>query len=123
MEVEFVNNKLEEQCTSIKAARRLFGGDNALATSLLGRINAIRSADTIKDIIVQQQFHFHKLLQIGNRDLRGYFAIDVKNHRDPWRIILQPLDENYNVYDPCNIDEIADSVRIVEIMEVSKHYE
>ncbi len=123
MEVEFANNKLEEQCTSVKAARKLFGGDNALAVSLLARINALRSANTIKDIIVQPQFHFHNLLHIGNRDLKGYFAIDVRNRRDPWRIILQPLDENYNVYDPCNIDEIADSVRIVEIMEVSKHYE
>lgn len=26
-------------------------------------------------------------------------------------------------YNPCKIDEIAENVRIVEIMEVSKHYE
>ena len=63
-------------------------------------------------------FHFHKLS--GNMD--GFFAIDVKTRRDPWRIIIQPLDENEEPYDPCNIDEIAGVVRIVEVKEVSKHY-
>ena len=53
----------------------------------------------------------------------GNFAIDVKSRKEPWRIILQPLDENKDIYDPCNIDEIAGNVRIVEITEVSKHYE
>ena len=39
------------------------------------------------------------------------------------RIIIQPLDENEEPYDPCNIDEIAGVVRIVEAKEVSNHYE
>ncbi len=55
--------------------------------------------------------------------MEGYFAIDVKTIKEPWRIILQPLDENKVPYDPCNIDEIAGYVKIVEIREVSKHYE
>ena len=46
-----------------------------------------------------------------------------ENSGDPWRIIIQPLDENEEPYDPCNIDEISELVRIVEIAEVSKHYE
>ena len=37
--------------------------------------------------------------------------------------ILAPLDENEEPYDPCNIDEIAGVVRIVEVKEVSNHYE
>ena len=52
-----------------------------------------------------------------------YFAIDVKTKRDKWRIILQPLDEDEKEYDPLNIDEIAGIVKIVEIREVSAHYE
>ena len=36
---------------------------------------------------------------------------------------MQPLDENEEVFDPCHIDEIAAVVRIVEIKEVSEHYE
>lgn len=33
------------------------------------------------------------------------------------------LDENEQPYDPCYIDEIAAIVKIVEIREVSAHYE
>lgn len=73
----------------------------------------------IKDIIVMPTFRFHKL----NGKLEGFFAIDVKTRRDKWRIILQPLNEEENVFDPCNIDEIAAVVKIVEIREVSAHYE
>ena len=90
-----------------------------MAMSLMARINAIEKADVIKDIIVMPTFRFHKLQ--GN--LKKYFAIDVKTKRDKWRIILQPLDEDEKEYDPLNIDEIAGSVRVVEIREVSAHYE
>lgn len=122
MELIYATEKVEEQCTSVKAAKKLFGGNAKLATSLIARINALKQADTIKDIIVQPTFHFHDLHK-KRRDLEGYFAIDVKSRSDQWRIILEPLDENKEPYNPCNIDEIAMKVRIVEITEVSKHYE
>ena len=123
MELVYLDAKTEEQCTSLKAARKLFGGNDALAKSLFARINALKQAETIKDIIVQPTFHFHKLENKGGRNLEGYFAIDVKSRKDQWRIIIEPLDENEQTYNPCNIDEIAENVRVVEIMEVSKHYE
>lgn len=108
-----------EKCTDLKTAKKLFGGNAALATSLFARINAMQQASVIKDIVMMPTFHFHKLS--GN--MEGYFAIDVKTRRDPWRIIIQPLDENEEPYDPCNIDEIAGVVRIVEVKEVNNHYE
>ena len=123
MELVYASDKVKTQCTSVKAARKLFGGDNALTVSLHARINALREADTIKDIIVQPSFHFHKLNNMHGRNLEGYYAIDVKSRRDQWRIIIQPLDDNKNPFIPCYIDQIAEYVRIVEIMEVSKHYE
>lgn len=107
----------------MKAAGKLFGGDAVLAKSLLARINALGSAENIKDIIVQPTFRFHTLKNKKGKDLKGYFAMDVKSRKEPWRIILQPLNRNKEPYDPCNIDEIAVSVTIVEITEVSKHYE
>ena len=122
MELVYSNDETEEQCTSIKAAKKLLGGSEILARSLMARINALKQAETIKDIIVMPTFHFHKLTNTGGRNLEGYFAIDVKSRRDLWRIILEPLDENRQPYVPCNIDEIAQYVTIVEIMEVSKHY-
>lgn len=123
MEVIYASDKVEQQCTSVKAANKLFGGDALLGRCLLARINALKEADTIKDIIVQTTFRFHDLKNKKGRNLEGYFAIDVKSIREAWRIILQPLDEQEQPYDPCNIDELAGIVRIVEIMEVSKHYE
>lgn len=94
-----------------------------MTTSLFARMNALESAEHIKDIIVQPTFRFHQLKNKKGRNLEGFFAIDVKSIKEPWRIILQPLNENKLPYTPCNIDEIADVVRIVEIMEVSNHYE
>ena len=93
MKIIYATEKLELQCTSLKAATKLFGGDRNLAISLMARINAIEKAYVIKDIIVMPPFHFHNLH--GNRE--GFFAIDVKSRREKWRIILQPLDENEQV--------------------------
>ena len=123
MKLEYSSEEVRRQCTIVKAANKLFGVKTIMTTSLFARINALESAEHIKDIIVQPSFRFHALNNKKGSDLEGFFAIDVKTIREPWRIILQPLNENKQPYVPCNIDEIADSVRIVEIMEVSNHYE
>ena len=122
MRLLFSSATVENQCRSIKAAGKLFGGDSVMARSLHARINALEQASTIHDIIMQPQFRFHKLEKRGRKDLEGLFSIDVKTRRDAWRIILQPLDENEMPYVPCHIDEVSTKVRIVAIREVSNHY-
>lgn len=119
MKIVYANKKIEDLCTNLKAAVKFFGGNKVMALSLMSRINAIEQADVINDIIVNKPFRFHNLK--GN--YKGYFAIDVKTVKDKWRIILQPLDDIENIYDPCNIDEIAMTVKVVKINEVSAHYE
>ena len=119
LRIKYANDKVRLQCTSLKDATKLMGGDKNLAIKLHSRIIAIEQAEVIKDIISLPNFHFHNLH--GKRE--GYFAIDVRSRKDKWRIILQPLDENEEIYDPCHIDEIAAVVKIVEISEVSAHYE
>ena len=123
MELVYASDKVKNQCTSVTAAKKLFGGDTILTTSLLARINALEKAETIKDIIVQPTFHFHNLGNKQGRNLEGFFAIDVKSRKEQWRIVLQPLDANKEPFTPCYIDQISSYVRIVEITEVSKHYE
>lgn len=123
MILEYESKTTELQCTSVKAAKKLFGGNEALTRSLLARINALKEAEVIRDIIVQPAFRFHDLSNKKGRNLKGCFAIDVKSKKEPWRIILQPLDDNKNPFEPCNIDEISGIVKIVEIREVSNHYE
>lgn len=100
MELRYKNTKTKELCTSLKAARKFFGGNDLLAQSLHARVNALMQAENLKDIIVQVHFRFHSLQ--GERS--GTYAIDVKSHRDPWRIIIQPLDKNeepYHSYMKC----------------------
>lgn len=123
MELVYLTENIKSQCTSVKAANKLFGGNAGLTTSLLARINALENADNLKDIIVQPTFHFHKLGNKNRRDLEGFFAIDVKSRKEQWRIILQPLDVDKKPFNICNIDQMAGIIKIVEITEVSKHYE
>ena len=52
LKVEYKSGKVKEQCTDIRKATRLFGGDRALALKLLSRINALEQADVIQDIII-----------------------------------------------------------------------
>lgn len=123
MKVVYATDKVENICEKLKVAKRFFDVNVIMANSLMARINALKQADNIKDIIVQPAFHFHKLLNKKGRNLEGYYAIDVKSRREQWRIILEPLNDNEESYVSCNIDDIAEMVRIVEIMEVSRHYE
>lgn len=123
MELVYASDKVRIQCTSVKAAKKLFGGNAELVKSLFARINALQMADTIMDIIVQPTFHFHKLGNMNRKNLEGFFAIDVKSRKEQWRVIIQPLNENKEPFEPCQIDRISSYVRIVEITEVSKHYE
>lgn len=123
MEIVYSSKKVEEQCTSLKRAKKLFGGDAKMAEKLLARVNALEQAKNLKDIIVQPPFRFHNLTNKDGKNLEGHFAIDVKTKMQPWRLIIRPLDENKQPFEPCNIDEIAEIVEIVGIMEVSKHYE
>lgn len=123
MDIEFGSEEVEKQCTGLKAAKKLLGGDELMAQKLLARINAIRQSTNLNDIIVQHHFYFHNLENKGHKRLDGYFSIAVKTKKEPWRIILRPLDENRQPYDKCNIDEISKKVTVIEIKEVSKHYE
>lgn len=123
MEIIYDNNAIEDICTSLKSARRFFGGEEKVARSLHSKVNLLIRAQTIKDIAVQPQLHFHPLRNKGRKELEGYFAIDIAGRRCPWRLVLQPLDKNGSPFKPCNIDEIAQYVEIIGITEVSNHYE
>jgi len=123
LKIVYATKKVENVCKDRKTAKKFFDGNEQMVISLMARINALKQADTLNDIIVQPTFHFHKLLNKNGRNLEGYYAIDVKSRKDQWRIILEPLDEDEKSFESKNIDEISKKVRIIEITEVSKHYE
>ena len=68
------NGKVQKQCTDLKIAKKLFGGNAALATSLFARINAMQQASVIKDIVMMPTFHFHKLFVCSLCVLRGLLS-------------------------------------------------
>lgn len=94
-----------------------------MAEKLLSRMNALKQAPTLKDIAVQPLFRLHSLTNKDGKNRKGQFAIDVKTKKEPWRLILRPLDENKHPFESFHIDEMADAVEVVGIVEVSKHYE
>jgi len=117
--IKYLNKKVEKQCTNLKEAKKLFGGSEIMAESLFSRVNAIKQATVLKDITALPNFRFHNL----KGKLDGLFSIDVKTKKEKWRLILRPLDENEEPFYPCNIDKIASTVTVIEIREVSPHYE
>lgn len=117
MQVIFSKKKEEKICRDFLKAKKEYG--EQVATSIMSRINILENAKTLKDIIVMPNLRFHAL---EGRE-KGLFAIDARNKKDPWRIILEPLDEKGHKFIPCNIDEIVLNVKIIMIVEVSKHYE
>lgn len=123
MELVYSDKKTQSVCTSKKAALKLFDGNKKLMSALLSTIQTLEAAVVLRDISQMPQYHLHPLKNKGRRKLKGYYAIDICGRREPWRIILQPLDSNHEVFDSTNIDEIAGIVRVVRIEQVSKHYE
>ena len=75
MQLLYNNSKVQKQCTDLKTAKKLFGGNAALATSLFARINAMQQANVIKDIVMMPTFHFRKL----NGNMNGFFCYRRKN--------------------------------------------
>ena len=123
MELVYANDQVEKICTSKKAALKHFGGNNRLVLALFSKIQALEAADALYDLSILPSFHLHPLKNKGRNKLKGYFAIDVKGRSNAWRLIFQPLDDHCEPFACANIDEIARVVRIVQIEQVSKHYE
>lgn len=86
MKITYASSKVKLQCTSLKAAIRLFGGDRNLAISLLARINAMESADVIRDIIVMPTFHFHNL----HGKLEGFLPLMLKPEEISGELFYSP---------------------------------
>lgn len=123
MELVYANSNVEKVCTSVKAAQKHFGGDKGTAIALMSKIQALEAAITLQDIVLMPPFHIHPLHNKGRSKLKGCFAIDVKGRSNPWRLILQPLDDSHEPLEATNIDEVASAVKVVMIEQVSKHYE
>ncbi len=123
MRLVFADSDVEKVCTDRRVAKKLFGGNEPLVRSLFARLSFLESARSIEEVRRYPGMRFHSLRNIGGRNLEGFFAVDVKTVREPWRIILRLLDGNGNPFEPCEIDKVAPFIEILSVEEISKHYE
>lgn len=123
MRIVYSNEKVKIQCSDYEETRKVFGGNRDLTDSFYEKFYYLQGARSLKEIYLIPRFRLHKLRNVGRSRLQGYFAIDVKTHKEPWRIILQPLDDNMHPLSHCDADRTAAFVKIIEIKEISKHYE
>ena len=51
MQLVYENSKVQKQCTDLKTAKKLFGGNAIMATSLFSRINEMCIRDSSGNVI------------------------------------------------------------------------
>lgn len=112
MDVQYHNQTVKEQCTNLKRAKRDF--PEKVAKKLLRRINLLMSAENLASVINFPGVRFHALK--GRR--LGEYALDIDGARSSYRLIVY-----FDGYMKQQVFENSQSITIVEVREVSKHYE
>ncbi len=117
MKIIYSNKKTEKLCTDPNKAKKELG--NEVATKLWDLIDYIDSFTNLYDLFVIPQFRLHGLS--GDRNNQYSFVIH-KGYK--WRLIVYPLDINEKLLkDKENEREMLTKAVVVEILEVSEHYD
>ncbi len=117
MKIVYSNKKTEKLCEDYDKAVKVLSKDVAIRLSDL--LNAIESFPTLLDLLYFPQYRLHALGQ--NRQYQYSFVI---HKGSKWRLIIYPLDENGNILkDKSNEKEMLSKAVIVEVLEVSEHYD
>lgn len=112
MHIDYRNDKVREQCTNLRVAKKLV--QEKVAKKLLQMINFIDAADNLASIINNPTYHFHNLK--GSK--KGFYAMDIDGRRSSYRLVVKFTD-----YSNEQIFSDATSIEVIEIEEVSNHYE
>lgn len=117
MKITYSNKKTEKICENFSKAINELGKD--VATKLVDLLNAIRAFPTLYDIYCFPQYRMHPLK--ANRKYQYSLTIH-KNYK--WRLVVYPLDGEGKVL-TNNDNEKAMLMKavMVEVLEVSEHYE
>ena len=117
MKIIYSNKKVEKLCLDENKAVKTLGRD--VARKLSDLLNAIESFPKLSDLLGFPQYRLHALSQ--NRNYQYSFVIH-KGYK--WRLIVHPLDESGNILkDKSNEREMLSKAVMVEIVEVSEHYD
>ncbi len=117
MKIIYSNSKTEKICEDNKRAVKVLGPE--VAKKLSDLLNAIESFPTLYDLKGFPQYRLHSLGY--NREYQYSFVIH-KNYK--WRLIVYPLDEQGQLLkDKSNEIEMLSKAVMVEVLEVSEHYD
>ena len=117
MKIIYSNKKTEKLCSDYKKAIKVLNKD--VATKLSDLLNAIEAFPALSDLLGLPQYRLHALGQ--NRQYQ-YSLVIHKGYK--WRLIIYPLDDNGDILkDKSNEKEMLSKAVMVEILEVSEHYD
>lgn len=117
MKITYSNKKTEKLCENYDKAVKVLGKEVAIKLSDL--MNVIESFRSLNDLLGFPQYRLHSLK--NDREYQYSFVIH-KGYK--WRLIVYPMDENGNVLkDKSNEREMLSKAVMVEILEVSEHYD
>ncbi|PIM75753.1 hypothetical protein [Fusobacterium polymorphum] len=108
MEIRYKNKRIRDICENEKKAIKKY--NKIIAEKLIFSIEFLKNSNSLKDVADYQNFRLHEL----KYERKGQFAIDL-GKTTGYRLIIEPI----------TVNEIIsyESINIVEIMEVSNHYE
>lgn len=108
MEIRYKNKRIWDICENEKKAIKKY--NKIIAEKLIFSIEFLKNSNSLKDVADYQNFRLHEL----KYERKGQFAIDL-GKTTGYRLIIEPI----------TVNEIIsyESINIVEIMEVSNHYE
>ena len=113
MEIRYKNKRIRDICENEKKAIKKY--NKIIAEKLIFSIEFLKNSKSLKDVADYNNFNFrlHEL----KYERKGQFAIDL-GKTTGYRLIIEPVTVNKE-------NEIIsyESINIVEIMEVSNHYE
>lgn len=105
MQIEYQNSKVKKLCENRSKATQAF--EKKVADKLHLRLTQLEAFENLESVPNTPPFRRHKL--VGNKE--GLYAIDITER---YRLIIRPLNGN---------KEDLSTISIIEIEEVSNHYE
>ena len=117
MKIIYSNKQTEKICENEKKAIATLG--SVVAKKLMMLLDAIEEFPNLYDLFVMPQFRLHAL----SNDRKGQYSF-VIHKGSKWRLIVYPMDEDRNILmNYLNEKEMLIKTVIVEIVEVSEHYD
>lgn len=117
MKIIYRDKKTKSICEDYKVAIKKLNKN--VADKLMALMQALESFTALVDLYTLPQYRLHSLT--GNR-VNQYSLVIHKGTK--WRLIVYPLDENEKLLiDRSNEKEMLSKAVIVEIVEVSEHYD